>query len=132
MKPMVTIPFAGYHFQCKNAWELGLKPVLFAKGHENFSVMGSVVFFKSEVRYASPVIGLRYFKPLFKENTGVILSASYWTSKVLGVREHRFTPEAGISIRGGLNITYGYNFPISSNELTMFTRNRIAIRIMML
>lgn len=127
------VPNLGYMWQGVNTFEAGLRLAPFTKaGAESFAVIGNGIFFKrNDITYISPELMLRYNKPLkgiMHGTLNVSTACSYWTSKVLGEREHRITPEIGFSI-GIVALTYGYNIPVSENELSFFSRHRIAVRL---
>jgi hypothetical protein len=88
--------------------------------------MGNAIVFKQNVTYFSPELKARYFTPL-RKSFGLVASPSYWTSKVKGNREHRLTPECGLSYAHLINVTYGYNFPISEYRLPFISEHRISI-----
>jgi hypothetical protein len=127
------VPNLGYAWQGINTYEAGLRLLPFTKaGAESFAVIGNGILFKrDDITYVSPELMLRYNKPLKGIMHGTLnasMVCSYWTSKVLGEREHRITPEIGVSL-GIIAVTYGYNIPISENELSFFSRHRIAVRL---
>ncbi|MEX2595358.1 MAG: hypothetical protein WEC59_00400 [Salibacteraceae bacterium] len=43
--------------------------------------------------------------------------------------DFRLTPEAGISLNGGMNLFYGYNIPITDNTLDYITNHRLSLTI---
>ena len=127
-----TIPHFGYAWQGINTFDVGLR--LFTLGvHENISLMANVIVFQQDVTYASPEAKLRYFKPLNLSKTrpgliGIECAVSYWTTEVLSTREQRITPEIGIGFNQWLHFCYGYNIPISKNEVSFISTNRFSIR----
>jgi len=127
------VPNLGYAWQGINTYEAGVRLLPFTTdGTKTITLLGNGIFFKrNDITYAAPEVMLRYNTPLKHMLHGYLVissSCSYWTTKVLGEREHRITPELGFSI-GVLSVTYGYNIPISSNELDFFSRHRIALRL---
>jgi hypothetical protein len=130
------VPNLGYAWQGINTYEAGLRLLPFTTdGTHTITLIGNGIFFKrNDITYVSPELMLRYNKPLkhiFHGHIVVSSVCSYWTTKVLGEREHRITPELGFSI-GILAVTYGYNIPISETELPFFSRHRVAVRLLSL
>jgi hypothetical protein len=127
------VPNLGYAWQGINTFEAGLRLLPFTtNGTETFALISNAILFKhNDITYVSPEAMLRYNKPIKGIMRGYLaasFSCSYWTTKVLGEREHRITPEIGASI-GIIGIYYGYNIPISQQELPFFLGHRIAVRL---
>jgi hypothetical protein len=101
-------------------------------GHENISLFGNgLLFQQGAATYLSPEITLRYFKPLPIRNNysfGIAPSVSYWTTKVLSTRNDLITPELALVFFQRLNISYGYNIPLTTNRPPFISAHRLSVR----
>ena len=123
------LPEIGDIWQGYNNIEVGLKIGYIIdkkRTHNNISLILGGEFFKHNVTYASPFATLKiYFQ--FNKGLGLHISGGYWYTKYEGITDQRITPEIGIGFRW-FSLSYGYNIPISGEQIPFITNNRIALR----
>ena len=131
---IAPLPVIGYISQGFNTLELGVKPMYFTskkRPAENASVIAGCYLFQSKTYYFAPYATGKYYLQFGKSRFGLNLSGTYWIARVEKMQEQLITPEVGLAFFI-FSISYGYNYPITHEQIPFIAQQRIAFRIIVL
>jgi len=127
LAPTRFIPSVAYVYQGTQNIEFTIGAFGMQKKHNYFLLRAGVDIYKNDVWCIAPITSLVYRKEI-KNFWGIIGSLHFWGKKIDDYQNLFLTPEIGFG-HSIMNLSYGYNIPLSNSMNNTFSNHRISFRL---